>query len=69
MAQAQAIRIPAKLPAIKGKTAKQVEAIYRAERQKGLGHVRVMARLGKMARGQDVTPLAQLRRFQPVAQA
>lgn len=60
---ANAIKVPAKLPTIAGMTAKQVAALYRAERQAGLGHVRVMARLSNRAKGQDVTPVSQLRRF------
>lgn len=61
--KATEIKVPAKLPAIKGMTAKQVTNLYRAERQAGLGHVRVMARLSNRAKGQDVTPVNQLRRF------
>lgn len=63
------IKVPAKLPAIKGMTAKQVRNLYIAERNgpqgdgNGLGHVRVMARLNRRARGEDVTPIAQLRRY------
>lgn len=63
------IKVPAKLPKIKGMTAKAVQNLYVAERLgpqgdgNGLGHVRVMSRLNKRARGEDVTPIAQLRRY------
>lgn len=66
---ANEIRLPKKFPAIKGMTAKQVANRYRNEREAGLGHVRVMARLNKLARGQDVTPVTQLRRFTEPVQA
>jgi hypothetical protein len=67
-AKADEIRIPKKLPAIKGMTAKQVENLYRSERtgingQKGLGHVRVMARLSRRAKGETVPALNTLRRY------
>lgn len=62
------IKLPAKLPAIKGMTVAQVRKTYIAEREAGLGHVRVMARLGRRSRGEDVPALNQLRRFtEPVA--
>ena len=68
------IKVPAKLPSIKGMSAKQVAALYRAERLgpngqgNGLGHVRVMARLHRRARGETVPPIATLRRYtEPVA--
>lgn len=62
------IRLPNKLPAIKGMTTAAVKARYRKEREAGLGHVRVMARLGRLARGETVPALTELRRFtQPVA--
>lgn len=77
--KAPAIKVPAKLPSIPGMTPKQVANLYRAERLgpggdgNGLGHVRVMARLNRRARGEDVTPVAQLRRYtepvQPKASA
>lgn len=60
---ADEIRVPAKLPKIEGLSAKQVRNLYVAERKRGLGHVRVMTRLNNRARGNDVTPVDQLRRF------
>lgn len=62
------IRIPKKLPTIKGMTRKQVEALYRAERtgingRPGLGHVRVMSRLSRRAKGETVPALNTLRRY------
>lgn len=61
--KADEIRVPKKLPGIDGLSAKQVRNLYIAERKRGLGHVRVMARLNNRAKGQEVTPVDQLRRF------
>ncbi len=66
---APTINVPAKLPKIEGMTAKAVANLYRAERLgpagdgNGLGHVRVMTRLGKRSRGETVPAIATLRRY------
>lgn len=71
--KAKEIRLPSKLPVIKGMTPKQVMALYKEERSahkaangqivEGLGHVRVMARLTRRARGEQVIPIENLRRY------